>query len=291
LLLRVAGEQAPQASAGAGTPEERKRWCEAWALWWRERGPKADLARLDEAPPYLGLTLVPEMHGNKVWECGKDGQVRWELTGLSQPRDARVLAGGRVLIAEVTAGLVTERDRKGRLVWSHKVQDPAYVERLPNGNTFVGTHNRAFEVTPAGKEITVYQSEPGFFIHSMHRKPNGNLVCLSMAGCLREVTRAGKVVCTFQLDTAGRNWCGVQGLPGGRYLTVELNRGQVLELDARGKTVWECQVPNATYAVRRPTGTTLVCSFGGRRIVEVNRAGKIVWEKKVATSPWRVHSL
>jgi HEAT repeat protein len=290
LLLRMAGEQAPEVSAGTGTPEERKRWREAWAGWWRERGPKVDLARLDEATPYLGLTLVPEMHGNKVWECGKDGQVRWELTGLSQPRDAQALPGGRVLVAEVTAGLVTERDRKGNVVWSHKVQDPAYVERLPNGNTFVGTHNRAFEVTPGGKEITFYQPEAAFFIHSMHRKPNGNLVCLSMAGCLREVTRAGKVVCTFQLDNNGRNWCGVQGLPGGRYLAVDLNQGQVLELDARGKTVWECKVPSASYAVRRPTGTTLVCSFGGQRVVEVNRAGKVVWEKKVPTSPWRVHS-
>jgi HEAT repeat protein len=290
LLLRLAGELAPEASAGAGTPEERKRWRETWAGWWRERGPKVDLARLDEATPYLGLTLVPEMHGNKVWECGKDGKVRWELTGLSQPRDARVLPGGRVLIAEVTAGLVTERDRKGKLLWSHKVQDPAYVERLANGNTFVGTHNRAFEVTPAGKEIVVYQSEAGFFIHSMHRKANGNLVCLSMTGCVREVNRAGKVVCTFQLDNNGRNWCGVQGLPGGRYLAVDYNQGHVLELDAKGKTQWECKVQGATYAVRRPTGTTLICSFGGQRVVEVNRAGKVVWEKKVASMPWRVHS-
>jgi hypothetical protein len=290
LLLRLAGEHAPVASAGGGTPEERQRWRTAWAGWWRERGPKVDLARLDEATPYLGLTLVPEMHGGKVWECGKDGKVRWELTGLSQPRDAQALPGGRVLVAEVTAGQVTERDRKGAILWSHKVQDPAYVERLPNGNTFIGTHDRAFEVTPAGKEVPVYQAEAGFFIHSMYRKANGNVVCLSMAGCLREVTRAGKVAVTFQLDNAGRNWCGVQGLPGGRYLAVDYNQGHVLELDAKGKTQWECKVQGASYALRRPTGTTLICCFGGQRVVEVDRAGKVVWEKKVATSPWRVHS-
>jgi hypothetical protein len=53
--------------------------------------------------------------------------------------------------------------------------------------------------------------------------------------------------------------------------------------------VWECQVQGASYALRLPTGQTMVCSFGGQRVVHVSRDGKIVWEKAVPTSPWRAH--
>jgi HEAT repeat protein len=289
LLLRLVGDQAPVMTVGPG-PAERKKWQAAWESWWKEKGPGVDLRRIDRRPEYLGLTLVPEMHGNKVWECGPDGKVRWVLEGLRQPRDAQVLPGGRVLVCEVQANLVTERDRRGNVVWSHPVTDPAYVQRLSNGNTFIGTHHRAVEVTPRGKEVFVYAAEPEFFIHSMHRKPNSHVVCLSMQGKLREVDRAGKVVFEVQLDVNNRNWCGVEGLPGNRYLCVDLNQGQVLEVDQAGKTLWSCQVGGASYAVRRPNGRTLVCSFNDRRVVEVDRAGKIVWQKDVPTSPWRVHS-
>jgi HEAT repeat protein len=289
-LIRLAGEQSPAVGSAAGNPAERKTWHAAWERWQREQGSKVDLGRLDGATPYLGFTLVPEMHGGKVWECDRSGKVRWEIKGLQQPRDACVLPNGRVLVCEVQANQVTERDLKGNIHWKHPVNDPAYVERLPNGNTFIGTHRRAIEVTPAGKEVFAYEPENDFFIHSMHRKPNGNVVCLSMRGLLREVDRSGHTVCSFQLDQNNRNWCGVQGLPGQRYLAVDLNQGHVLELDAKGGTRWECKVPGACYAVRRPTGNTLVCSFNGHRIVEVDRKGTIVWEKAVGSSPWRVHS-
>jgi hypothetical protein len=289
-LIRLAGEQSPAVSSAAANPAARKAWHAAWDRWQSEQGPWVDLRRLDGEAPYLGFTLVPEMHGAKVWECDRSGKVRWEITGLQQPRDAFVLPNGRVLVCEVQANRITERDLKGNIHWTHPVNDPAYVERLPNGNIFIGNHHRAFEVTPGGKEVFVYEPEQEFFIHSMHRKPNGHVVCLSMRGQLREVDRAGRVVCSFQLDQNNRNWCGVQGLPGQRYLAVDLNQGHVLELDDRGRTVWECKVAGASYAVRRPTGNTLICSFNGQRVVEVDRKGTIVWEKAVGSMPWRVHS-
>jgi hypothetical protein len=289
LLLRIAGEQAPTTSPGT-TAEERKQWQAAWAKWFADHEKDLDLARLDRTEPFLNLTLVCEMHGDKIWEVGRDGKVRWEMGKLQGPRTAQVLPGGRVLVAEYKAHKVTERDRAGNVVWSHPCNDPAYILRLPNGNTFLGNHERAFEVTPAGKEVFSYKPpEQGFLIHSMFRKRDGNLVLLSMAGLLREVNREGKEVRSFQLDANNRNWCGVEGLPGNRYLAVDLNQGEVLELDATGKVEWRCQVQAASYALRLPNGNTMVCSFGGQRVVEVNREGKVVWETKVGTSPWRAH--
>jgi hypothetical protein len=287
ILIRLAGENSPVISAGKGSPEERARWHGEWSKWWTANGEKVDLARIDQAPSYLGYTLVCEMHGDRIWEVDRHGKVRWEMKGLAMPRDAQVLPGGRVLVAEVRNNMVTERDMTGKVLWQHNFGDPSYVRRLPNGNTFLGNHDHAVEITPKGDKVFEYAPTPRFLIHSMNRKPNGNLVCLSMQGLLLEVDRSGKELRRFQLDNNNRNWSGVEGLPGNRYLAVDLIQGEILELDHAGKTLWSCKVPGASYALRLPTGNTMVCSFDGRRVVHVDRAGKIVWEQKVDTSPWR----
>jgi hypothetical protein len=46
LLLRAAGEAGPSAGLGEGK-EQRAKCREAWEAWWKEREPKADLAKLD----------------------------------------------------------------------------------------------------------------------------------------------------------------------------------------------------------------------------------------------------
>jgi hypothetical protein len=84
--------------------------------------------------------------------------------------------GNRVLVCEVNTNRIAEYDMQGKLVWSHPCPDPAYAQRLPNGNTFIASHNRSFEVTRDGKEVYGHNAEGGFFIHSTHRKPNGNIV-------------------------------------------------------------------------------------------------------------------
>src|SRR5262249_44623266 len=152
----IARDKAPAGSAADGTPAERKKWRDSWARWWDQAQARTDLRKVHLRAPYLKLVLVPEMHANQVWECGRDGKVRWILTGLRQPIDAHYLPGGRLLIAEVNGGQVTERDRTGKVLWRFAVAQPAACRRLPNGNTFIGTFKRVLEVTPAGKEVFSY---------------------------------------------------------------------------------------------------------------------------------------
>jgi outer membrane protein assembly factor BamB len=194
-----------------------------------------------------------------------------------------------VLVAECNANRVTERDLQGKVLWEHPVPDPHSCQRLANGNTYIATGRRVFEVTRDHKEVFAYEPEPAFFIHSSQRQPNGNVVLLSMSGILREVNAAGKEVRSFQLDANNRNWCGVTAVRGGHYLVVDFNQGQVLEVDATGKTTWQVAVQGTSYAQRLPTGNTLLTSFGQQKVLEVDQTGKTVWEKKVDTSPWRVH--
>jgi HEAT repeat protein len=280
MLFRLAGDQAPQT---ATTGEKREA---AWQRWLRERGDRADLARLDSLPPYLGFTLVVEPNANTVWECDHAGRVRWQINGLSRPHDAQLLANGHVLVCEHGASRVTERDSRGAILWSHAVQDPRYVERLANGNTFIATPRQAFEATPAGEEISKIFFEGGTHL-GIHRRPNGHVVILSIPGHLQEMN-GGRTVRSFDLPRG--HWCGVHALPNNHYLAAELNEGRVVEVDAAGKVVWECRVAQACQALRRPDGRTLVCSYGGRRIVELDRAGKIVWERACDTNVWRARS-
>jgi HEAT repeat protein len=289
ILIRLAGEKAPTTSYS--NEQERKKAYTAWSEWWNENEKKVDLAKIDEAPPFLNLTLVCEMHGNKIWEVDQNGKVRWTMDQLNCPRDAQILPGGRILITEVNDHKIREREiATKKILWEHDIQDPSFARRLPNGNTFIADHQHCYEITPAGNKVFEYtpKDRGGEVLHSIDRRPNGNVVCMMMGGLVREVNREGKVVCEFDLSkNGGGSWSGVQALPGNRYLTVEFNTGKVVEYDAAGKEQWRCTIQGASYALRLPNGRTMVCAFSGQRVVHVDRDGKVVWETKVNSQPWR----
>jgi HEAT repeat protein len=287
VLARLAGDATPDA-AGGDDAEGRQKRRAAWAKWWKDNGDKLDLAKALEAEPFLNLTVVPEMHANKVWECGKDGKPRWTIAkDLQCPIDAQVLPGGRILVAELNGGRVTERDRDGKILWEHKVDTPIYCQRLANGNTFISTNHKFFVVTREGKEVMAYSPPEGnsFFMHSVQRLKNGHVVVVSMDGQIREVDAAGKEVRTLKLETPG-GWNGITGAPNGHYLVS--GAGVVQEIDTTGKKVWEYKINGACYASRLPNGNTLVVS-NGSGLTEVNRQGETVWSQKIDTSLWRGH--
>jgi hypothetical protein len=281
LLLRLAGDQAP---APAADTKSRR---DTWARWWANNGARLDLARLNSTPPHLGLTLVPEMHAGRVWECGRDGKPLWELAELLSPIDAQVLPGKRLLVAELNGNRVTERDHHGKILWQHAVSTPIACQRLAGGDTFIATNHRAFVVTPSGKETFSYATEPAFFIHSAQRLPNGHVACVSMAGSVREIDTASKVVCSVDLPISG-GWSGIEGVAGDRYLVVNNTQGKVLEIDRKGKAVWEYTTPGACYASRLPNGHTLVVS-NASGLQEVDRKGSVLWRREITTSLWRAH--
>jgi HEAT repeat protein len=287
-LARLAGEAAPDAAGGDDAAARKKRR-DAWAKWWKDNGDKLDLAKALEAEPFLNLTVIPEMHANKVWECGKDGKPRWTIAkDLQCPIDAQVLPGGRILVAELNGGRVTERDRDGKILWEHKVDTPIYCQRLANGNTFISTNHKYCVVTRDGKEVMSYSPPEGnsFFMHSVQRLKNGHVVVVSMAGQIRELDAAGKEVRTITLETKG-GWNGITGTPNGHYLVCGAN--VVQEIDPTGKKVWEYQAAGACYATRLPNGNTLVVSNGNSALTEVNKKGETVWSQKMDTSLWRSH--
>jgi hypothetical protein len=287
ILSRIGGEGQPVVPAG-DTAENRTRRRDLWLTWWDQNKAKIDLARLDQEPAYRGLTLVPEMHANKVWECTANGKVEWELaTGLQCPIDAQVLPGNRLLVAELNGNRVTERDRSGKVLWEHAVNTPIACQRLPNGHTWISTNHRFFIVSPDGKEVSAYEPENGFFIHSAQRLRNGHVVIVSMDGEVREIDPGGRVLHKVPLAVRG-SWSGIEGVPGNRYLVVNNGHGLVQEVDTAGKVIWEYKLAGACYASRLPNGNTLVVN-NSSGILEVDREGKTVWDRPVGSSVWRAH--
>src|SRR5262249_4173037 len=159
MLLRVAREDAPQAGTGAGTLAERKVCRADWREWLTKKGDGLDLAKLDLAPPFFRYTLIPEIHGGRIWQPGPDGKQRWELKNANMPRDAQWLPGNRVLVCEVNTNRIAEYNLEGKLLWSPPCNDPAYAVRLGNGNTFISSHAHSFEVTPDGKEVYSHHAQ------------------------------------------------------------------------------------------------------------------------------------
>ncbi len=170
-LYQLAGDSAPDVSPG-DKPDEKKKCRDAWAAWWKLNAVRVDLGRLTSAPPLLGFTVISDPGTNRVFEIGRDGKERWAIENVTGAVDAVVLPGNRVLIAEYNSRRVTERDFKGKVLWQKQCPgNPANVQRLRNGNTFIATDQQILEVDRAGKEL--YSINPPGGVHAACRARHG----------------------------------------------------------------------------------------------------------------------
>jgi hypothetical protein len=284
VLCRLAGDQAPGVSAGDRSAEGRRKCREAWAGWWAKSGATLDLAGRAEAGRLLGLTLGIEYNTGRVWERGRDGTPRWEITNLAGPMEAQVLPGGRVLIVESNNNTLSERDFKGKVLWSKKLdRSPTGCRRLSNGHTFVSTYNRAMEFDREGRPVYSCDLRGS---NAICKHQNGHILYTVDTGEIVEADTAGKKVRSIPLPRQGM-YVGIQDLPGDRFLVANSTSGRVLEVDAKGKVLWQANVPSACGVCRLPNGHTLVAAAG--RVVELDRAGKKAWETITPGYVRRVH--
>ena len=295
LLFRMAGPDAKVPALGPGADAAKCRG--AWDAWWKQKGDKVDLAKLNLEEAERGITVVCDVGGGprgngSVWECDRSGKVVWRCDDVQGAIDAQVLPGGRVLIAERHGKRVTERDRKGAILWETKTKSAVVsCERLPNGNTFIATERELTEVTRDGK--AVYEHTAEHYVYSAARLRNGHILYAHDKQGLVELDAAGKVVRTVPFAHQGDGggvWLGVQLLPSGRFLVGVYGENKVVEIDGAGKRVWEAEVNSAVVPFRLRNGNTLVPSADGNRVVEVNRDGKEVWSARSenAGRPFRV---
>jgi HEAT repeats/PQQ-like domain len=291
ILFQIAGDRPPQLPVG-GAPEVHKKRQEAWKAWWQVEGAKADLAKIPRESPLLGYTLIAQVDSGKVWECTRDGKIRWTLTGLQGPIEVRPLPGSRLLITETLGMRVSERNMDGKILWEVKTREGALsAQRLPGGNTFIATNSTMSEVNRDGKEVYCHNFADlqigGRRFEGGCKARDGRILATAGPKLLEIEASTGKVVKTTTLPHA--DLYGVEDLPGGHCLLASYTSGKVLELDENGKISWSYDLPGAFQATRLPNGNTLMTSHAGKRVLEVTADKKVVWEQATDGPVWRAY--
>ena len=285
VLSQLAGDKAPPGPED--NAEARKKASAAWAQWWKENSAKVDLSRIaDPERNFLGYSLICESNTGQVVELDRDRKPRWSFGGLQFPVDAWVLPNNRVIIAELTGNKITERDMKGKIIWQQPTTGQPYnVQRLPNGNTFVATNSQISEYDRSGKQVLMVNGLGN--LTAGYKARNGHIFCVANGQCVR-LDATGKKIHTFNSGGSPSWVAGIDLLANGRILITLPNK--VVEFEPDGKQTLDVNIVNVTTATGLPNGNILAGCHNTRRVVEVDRKGRVVWEYTGAQSPFRVRA-
>jgi hypothetical protein len=291
VLIRLAGDAAPQVSLGSDEAS-RQKCRDAWLAWWDQNAAKVDLAKLDGAPTLLGYTLLvlrePRGIGGRVVELNANKEVVWKIDGLQVPTDAVVVGRDRVLIADQNNHQVSERTFAGRVLWQKQIMMPIGVQRLPNGNTFVVVRNQLVEWDQQRREVFHYP-RPQHDIAAAQRLRNGEAVFVTASGACVRLDAQAKEVKSFSVPPLLYAFGGLEVLSNGHILVT--SRDGVAEYTADGRKVWSASAVRPNSVQRLPNGNTLIASGLSPQghVAELDRNGQSVWEYKPpdGTVPWR----
>jgi hypothetical protein len=285
-LLRVAAGQQPPTVALGNDPASRAKCRDAWQAWWKTKGDKVDLAKLEDVQKLLGYTLVVLLDQGRIVELDAENQPRWQLDNLVFPLDAQLIGDDRVLIAEYHANRVSERDLKGQIKWQKQIVGPLACQRLPNGSTFIATDSQLLEYDKDDKEtVNITMPGEGRTIMKAMKLPSGEIAMLTADARVVRMDATGKELHSFQVNLGMRLFGGrIHMLPNGRTLVPHNMEDKVVEYDGNGKAVWEVNCDKPVAAVRLPNGNTIVTSMNpATGAVEYDRAGAEVWSYRSNT--------
>ncbi|MFO0969559.1 MAG: HEAT repeat domain-containing protein [Gemmataceae bacterium] len=294
ILVRLAGEKAPQVSLGTND-ETRKKAHAAWSDWLGKNMASIDLAKIDSESAQLGYTLIVMqnfgaiMGGRRlpnqgeVMELDVAKKVRWKFNVTTYPVDAVVTGADSVLVCEFHGAKISERDTKGNVKWDKNVGgNPIGVQKLPGGNIFVVMQNRLLEMDRMGKEIYTID-RPGHDIFRARKLRSGDVAFVTNTGqYVRMDPKTKAVVKSFAVGQIPVLFGSIDVLASGHVVVPDFNRHRVVEFDADGKEVKAFNVLQFPNSVQRlPNGNTLVSSQNTRRVVEYDRTGTEVWSHNI----------
>ncbi len=281
LLHQLAGDKAPVPPT-TDKPEDRKKYRDAWAEWWKANDRSVDLVKLTTNPGYLGYTLLVEVGANnagRVSEVTREGKIRWQVGNLRYPVDAVVVPGERVLITEWDGNRVAEWDFKGNQIWKREGFNgrATNAQRLPGGNTFICTTSEVLEVDRGGKVVFQFTINQG--VTAGYRSINGEIIVLRNDSQVARYDVNGKEIKTFASNRDTSWTSGIDLTRTGNILVTQPSPGsKVSEYTPDGKLVREWTSPNVTTATKVANGNILAASHNDKRVVEYDPTGKKVWE-------------
>lgn len=253
----------------------------------------------DDTPFMKGRRFAAaDYTSGKVCVVEADGSVSWTQKAPNS-NDLWILPRGSILFT--TGHGVKEVGQDGAVKFEYRSQSEIFaVQRLANGNTFVGecTSGRLLEIAPDGKFVKevallpVGKTGGHAFIRNARVLANGHyLVCHYGGRYVAEYAADGTAVWTYKT-------------PGGPHSATRLANGNTLiacgdngtpcliETDPGGKTVWQVSnddLPEKPFKFltgfhRLPNGNVLVSNWLGHgqfgtapHLMEITPAKKIVW--------------
>ena len=181
-----------------------------------------------------GNTQIVESGIGRVIDVDRSGEVKnfFKLKpgGTMNTRWARPTPQGTLLVCSEQPGVVTEYDKKGKIIWDYLIKTRVYgAIRLKNGNTLIasGSGNSVVEVTPEKVVWEIKGKVPGTEIElkwmtCLQERENGNFI---VGNChagpnnpqIFEITRDKKVVWEFnEFELVGNGLACWQVLDGKR---------------------------------------------------------------------------
>ena len=242
---------------------------------------------------------VGDYTSGKVCIVEADGTVSWEQKAPSC-NDLWIQPGGSILFS--TGHGAKEVAKDGTVKFEYKSAAEIYaVQRLANGNTFVGecTTGRLLELAPNGsnivKEVALLPADkPGghAFIRNARVLKNGNYLVAHYGGrYVTEYAPDGTVAWTFKTPGGPHS---VTRLANGNTLIACGDNGtpSLIEVTPEGKTAWEVSnkdLPDQplkflTGFQKLPNGNVLISNWLGHgkfgtapHLLEITPAKKVVW--------------
>jgi HEAT repeat protein len=293
-LHRVALDRAPSSlpSGDGENGEHRKKRHAAWAEWWKANGDRVTL--VDRYPPAgfeqdHGYVLLVLANTGQIIELDKERKERWTMNGLANPRDVQVVGADRILVAEYNAQRVTERNRRGDILWQKQLPGtwPLSVQRLRNGHTFITCQNKLVEVDRGGRELFSIDRPQNDLVMARKMRDGQIILISTQRQCIRMDT-AGKELKSFQLQMVWQH-NAVDILPNGHVLVPYQWMNRVMEYDADGKTVFDATAMQPSGVCRLPRGRILVApQQWPAKVVELDSAGKQTSEFSAPNYVYRI---
>jgi len=182
------------------------------------------------------------------------------------------------------SGRVFIFDKKGKVVWQHRVSSIHDATMLDDGTLVMAGKGGAYELEVGKKMRTVYtaKNKKGGLSFACQKLKNGNILTNNNpTGKLVEIDKDGKVV--FELQTKWKTnnkhhrFRICRKLENGNYLVCHSGDHIVREYKPDGSVAWEHKCKNLVFsAIRLKNGNTLVSSLS--EVTEYTPAGKKVWE-------------
>lgn len=280
----------------------------------------APLALAADKPAYK--VLAADRSTGKVAIVNEKGEVEWEMANKHDVHDLHMLDNGNILTHTSPTNVVEIDPKKKEVVWKYEAkQKEGYkgrieihaFQRLEGGNTMVAEsgNSRIVEVDKDGKivkeiALKVAKSDPHRDTRMVRKLASGNyLVCHEGEGAVKEYDGKGEVVWEYKLDLNGRKASGGHGpeghgtavygavrLDNGNTLIAGGNNNRVIEVDPKGKIVWQVDQKDlegitlawVTTLQVLPNGNVIIgnchATEKNPQLIEVNRKKEVVWQFK-----------